>query len=99
MATRELLSHSTMEEGSKEARRKRRHRGGTEDKSRVFLLLLTSALTLVNVGAEPQGAGEHFIRFEDNYNAWIILYEGLGGFWGISVMVKSPTGQRFLNGN
>ena len=41
----------------------------------------------------------HFIRFEDNYNAWIILYEGLGGFWGISVMVKSPTGQRFLNGN
>ena len=58
MATRELLSHSTMEEGSKEARRKRRHRGGTENKSRVFLLLLTSALVLVNVGAEPQGAGE-----------------------------------------
>ena len=58
MATRELLSHSTMEEGSKGARRKRRHRGGTEDKSRMFLLLLTSALTLVNVGAEPQGAGE-----------------------------------------
>ena len=58
MATREFLFHSTMEEGSKGARRKRRHRGGTEDKSRVFLLLLTSALVLVNVGAEPQGAGE-----------------------------------------
>ena len=58
MATREFLFHSTMEEVSKEARRKRRHRGRTEDKSRVFLLLLTSALVLVNVGAEPQGAGE-----------------------------------------
>ena len=56
MATREFFS--TMEEGSKEARGKRRHRGGTVDKSRVFLLLLTSALVLVNVGAEPQGAGE-----------------------------------------
>ena len=52
MATR------TMEEVSKEARRKRRHSGRTEDKSRAFLLLLTSALVLVNVGAEPQGAGE-----------------------------------------
>ena len=58
MATRELLSHSTMEEGSKEAKRKRRHRGGTVENSRVFLLLLTSALVLVNVEAEPQGAGE-----------------------------------------
>ena len=58
MATREFLFHSTMEEGSIEARRKSRHRGGTEDKSRAFLLLLTSALLLVNVGAEPQGAGE-----------------------------------------
>ena len=59
MATREFLFHSTMEEVSKEARRgKKRHRGGTVDKSRVFLLLLTSALVLVNVGAEPQGAGE-----------------------------------------
>ena len=58
MATRELLSHRTMEEVSKEARRRKRHRGGTEDKSRVFLLLLTSALVLVNVEAEPQGAGE-----------------------------------------
>ena len=59
MATWEFLSHSTMEEVSKEASgRKRRHRGGTEDKSRVFLLLLTSALVLVNVEAEPQGAGE-----------------------------------------
>ena len=58
MATREFLFHSTMEEVSKEARRKRRHRGRTEDKSRVFLLLLTSALILVNVEAEPQGAGE-----------------------------------------
>ena len=58
MATREFLSHSTMEEGSKEARRKRRHRVGTVEDSRVLLLLLTSALVLVNVGAEPQGAGE-----------------------------------------
>jgi len=58
MATRELLSHSTMEEGSKEAGRKRRHRGGNVENLRVFLLLLTSALVLVNVGAEPQGAGE-----------------------------------------
>ena len=38
MATRELLSHSTMEEGSKGARRKRRHRGGTENKSRDLKL-------------------------------------------------------------
>ena len=58
MATREFLFHSKMEEGSKEVSRKRRHRGRTEDKSRVFLLLLTSALVLVNVEAEPQGAGE-----------------------------------------
>ena len=58
MATREFLFHSTMEEVSKGARRKKRHRGGTVENSRVFLLLLTSALTLVNVGAEPQGAGE-----------------------------------------
>ena len=52
MATR------TMEEVSKEAKMKKRHRGGTVENSRVFLLLLTSALVLVNVGAEPQGAGE-----------------------------------------
>ena len=58
MATREFLFHSKMEEVSKETRRKRRHRGGTVENSRVFLLLLTSALVLVNVGAEPQGAGE-----------------------------------------
>ena len=58
MATREFLFHSTMEEGYKEARMKRRHRGGTVENSRVNLLLLTSALVLVNVGAEPQGAGE-----------------------------------------
>ena len=58
MVTRELLSHSTMEEGYKEARRKRRHRGGTVENSRVFLLLLMSALVLVKVEAEPQGAGE-----------------------------------------
>ena len=60
MATREFFFHSTMEEGYKEARRKGRHRGGTVENSRVFLLLLTSALVLVNVGAEPQGAGEPY---------------------------------------
>ena len=50
MATREFLFHSTMEEGSIEARRKSRHRGGTEDKSRAFLLLLTSASSWSTLG-------------------------------------------------